>query len=100
MTTMRITIRHATPGDASDLERLAQLEGVGPPAGDVLVAEVDGQLSAAVELGGGSVIADPFRPSGEASELLRLRVERLHEARRRRRVRRRPAGRHGIRRRG
>jgi hypothetical protein len=76
-----ITIRRATDGDASAVERLAQLEGERTPARDLLLAEVDGELWAAVEPETGAVVADPFRPSGEVAELLRLRAKRLHEAR-------------------
>jgi hypothetical protein len=76
-----ITIRRATQDDASAVARLAQLEGVQPPVGEVLVGEVDGEPWAVVELEGGVVVADPFRPSGEVADLLRLRVRRLHEAR-------------------
>jgi hypothetical protein len=73
-----ITIRRRTERDADAIERLAQLEGVRTPDGDLLVADVDGEVWAAVELAGGAVIADPFRPSGDVAELLRLRFERLN----------------------
>jgi hypothetical protein len=83
-----ITIRRATPRDASAVERLAELDSARPPAGDLLVAEVDGELWAAVGLGSGTVVADPFRPSGEVAELVHLRVKQLHKAEPRRRPRR------------
>ena len=38
------------------------------------MAEVGGELWAAVEIGSGAAIADPFRPSGELVDLLRLQV--------------------------
>jgi hypothetical protein len=38
----------------------------------VLVAEVGGELWAALEIDSGTAIADPFRRSGELVELLRL----------------------------
>jgi hypothetical protein len=82
-----ITIRRATPEDASEVERLAQLEGARAPAGDFLVADVDGELWAAAELSGGGMIADPFRPSGDVAELLRMRLERLNGNGRRRGLR-------------
>jgi hypothetical protein len=84
-TPKRIRIRRRTERDAEAIERLAQLEGVGTPDGDLLVAEVDGAVWAAVELGCGAVIADPFRPSGDVAELLRVRFERLNGRGRRRR---------------
>ena len=73
-----ITIRRSTNRDAAAIERLAQLEGMRTPDGDLLVAEVDGEVWAAVELGGGAVIADPFRPSGAIADLLRVRFARLN----------------------
>ena len=73
-----ITIRLAAPGDSRAIERLAQLEGLRTPRGELLVAEVDGELWAAVELGCGTVVADPFRPSGDVAEFLLRRFERLN----------------------
>jgi hypothetical protein len=73
---MSITIRRATPEDQSAVARLTQLEGVRLPAGDLLLAEVDGELWAAAELDTGTFVADPFRPSAEAAELLRIRARR------------------------
>lgn len=77
--TQTITIRRATAEDEAALERLAQLEGTRLPSGELLVAAVDGELWATVELGRSSVIADPFRASGAAAELLSLRSRRLRE---------------------
>ena len=73
-----ITIRLAAPDDSRAIERLAQL----------LVADVDGELWAAVELGCGTVVADPFRPSGDVAEFLLRRFERLNGGVRRGGVRR------------
>jgi hypothetical protein len=82
-----LTIRFATPADAVALHMLAALDSALAPSGKVVVAEVDGELWAALDVESGAVIADPFRPSGELLDLLRLRVERLAErpARQRRR---------------
>src|SRR3954453_9333617 len=68
-----VTIRRAGPADAAALARLAALDEARPLAGEVLVAEVDGTLWAAVELAGGRAIADPFRPTLAVRELLALR---------------------------
>jgi hypothetical protein len=76
-TQQSITIRRATPEDANAVERLAQLEGARTPDGELLVAEVDGELWAALELGSGALVADPFRPSGDVAAFLRRRFERL-----------------------
>lgn len=75
-------IRRATADDAPALARLAALDSTRPPAGEVLVAVVDGAFWAALCLDDGRVVADPFRPSAHAVELLRLRAEHLARARR------------------
>ena len=72
MTDKTLTIRPADPTDLAGLNRLAALDSASPPTGEVLVAEVAGELWAAVELDSGTAIADPFRPSGELVELLRV----------------------------
>jgi hypothetical protein len=71
MTMPEITIRSARDADADALVRLAALDSSRVPGGDLLVAEVDGELVAAVSDAG--VIADPFRPTADVVQLLRLR---------------------------
>jgi hypothetical protein len=68
-----LTIRLARPDDARDLERLAQVEGRGLPPSPALLAEANGQVVAARSLANGAAIADPFRPTAHALELLELR---------------------------
>jgi hypothetical protein len=61
-----LTIRMAVSGDAAALGRLAELDSAPRPgAGPMLVAEVGGELRAALPLDGGRAIADPFRPTAE-----------------------------------
>jgi hypothetical protein len=72
MTEKTLTIRPADLADLAGLDRLAALDSSAPPTGDVLVAEVGGELWAAVEVDSGAAIADPFRPSGDLVDLLRL----------------------------
>ena len=48
-----------------------------PPQGDVLLAELDGRLVAALPLDGGRAVADPFTPTQEIVELLVLRAAAL-----------------------
>ena len=74
-----VTLRYAVPADADELDRLAQLDSTRAPRGAVLVAEVDGELWAAISLDDQHAIADPFRPSGELVVLL---VERARWLRR------------------
>lgn len=72
-----MTIRYASERDTRDLARLAALDSSKVPAGALLVAEVEGELWAAVAIGRGAAIADPFRPSGPVVELLRARARQL-----------------------
>jgi hypothetical protein len=74
-----LTLRHAVPADADDLDRLAQLDSRRAPRGAVLVAEVGGELWAAISLDDMHAVADPFRPTGE---LVALLVERARQLRR------------------
>ena len=77
MTDKTLTIRRAGPADAGALVRLAALDSASPPTGDALLAEVGDELWAAIELDTGTAIADPFRPSRDLVELLRLRAPRV-----------------------
>jgi hypothetical protein len=79
-----LTIRMAVSADAEALARLAQLDSASPPAGaPMLVAEVGGELRAAVPLDGGPAIADPFRRTVELVAILAERTRQLAPPRRR-----------------
>jgi hypothetical protein len=72
------TIRFAYPDDETGLRRLAALDSQPMLTGPALVAEVGGELWAAVSLAGEPrAIADPFRPTAELVGLLRERAQRL-----------------------
>src|ERR1700733_6073023 len=74
---------------AGRLAGLASLDEDSVPPEPVLLAEVDGELWAALSLSTHSHVADPFRPSGELLDLLRHRAQQLcpaPSATRRRRV--------------
>jgi hypothetical protein len=73
----RFTVRVAVAADGPALTRLAALDSRPVPRGRLLVADVDGELWAAVALDGLGGIADPFRPSGELVMLLRQRARQL-----------------------
>jgi hypothetical protein len=75
-----ITIRLSTPDDRVAILRLAELDSRRPPAGDALLAVVDGDVWAALPLGGGEPIANPFRPTAKLIELLRLRDAAMHDS--------------------
>jgi hypothetical protein len=67
-----LVMRSAQPSDARALARLAALDSKGAPRGDVLLAEVDGAIPAAVELETGTIYANPFRPTAHLVTLLEL----------------------------
>jgi hypothetical protein len=69
-----VTIRMAVSADAAALSRLAQLDSARPPASTrILVAEVGGELRAALPLDGPPAIADPFQ---RTASLVTMLVER------------------------
>ncbi len=73
-----VTIRMAVPADAEALGRLAQLDSVPLPAPvPMLVAEVGGELRAALPLNGGPAIADPFRRTVDLVAILAARKRQL-----------------------
>jgi hypothetical protein len=74
----RIVLRRAGPQDSRALAELAELDGASRPTGDVLVAEVDGRVVAALPIGGERAIADPFEWTADLVELLRERAAQMH----------------------
>lgn len=84
-----LTIRMAASVDAGALSRLAQLDSA-PQPGPVamLVAEVGGELRAALPLDGGRAIADPFHPTAALVAMLAERARQLELAAPRRPARR------------
>jgi hypothetical protein len=72
-----VTIRHAHPTDLSALERLAALDSRRLPSGELFVAEVAGQLVAAVSIDTGAVVADPFEPTAAIVDLLRVHADAI-----------------------
>jgi hypothetical protein len=82
-----VTIRRATDADGATLERLAALDSATALAGEILLAETDGEALGAIEVASATTVADPFRPTAEAVELLRVRAARLRAATSPRRLR-------------
>lgn len=68
-----LTLRTCGEADAAGLRRLAERDSAEVPPGTLLAAEAGGELIAAISLGSGRVIADPFRHTADAVELLRRR---------------------------
>jgi hypothetical protein len=72
-----ISLRLAARGDDVALEQLTQLSGRMKAQGPWIVADVDGQVWAALPLAGGEPLVDPFRPTAELRALLSLRAKQL-----------------------
>ena len=86
----QITIRPGYADDHLGLVRLAALDSAVVPAEPLLVAEVDGELSAALSLADGTSIANPFRPTADIVALLRAHATTVTPAPRTRRRALRP----------
>ena len=70
-------IRRTTPDDTAALMRLAALDSKKALEGDALVAEVEGELRAAVSLTGDEAIADPFHHTADLVAMLEMRAAQL-----------------------
>ena len=74
------TVRRSHSGDQAALARLAALDSASPPRGPALIAEADSRMLAALPLGSGGAIADPFEPTAELVALLELRRAQIDSA--------------------
>lgn len=83
-----LVVRRARPGDAEALSVLAELDGASPDArrlataarsgeDPALVAETRGAIVAALDVSRDLLVADPFRHTSEAREVLWLRARQL-----------------------
>ena len=68
----KITIREATAADVFALRRLAALDDRPALRGTALVAEEQDELRAAIDIETGRVIANPFAPTAELVDMLRM----------------------------
>ena len=75
-----VTLRFAFPDDALALARLTALDSSETLSEPVLLAEVSGELRAALSLASGATVADPFHPSAALIDLLRARAAQLSRA--------------------
>lgn len=77
-----ILIRYSRGDDRVALERLAALDSRMLPTGRFLLAEVDGELVAAAPLDlDTEPLSDPFLPTANLRELLRLRTRHIRRSR-------------------
>jgi hypothetical protein len=77
----QIVIRSSGRPDEAALARLAGRDSQAVPEGNVLVAEADGEIRAALPLDGKKALADPFHPTEELVGLLEVRRSQLRPAR-------------------
>jgi hypothetical protein len=89
----QVMIRFSERGDERELARLAGRDSRSVPAGELLVAEADGEIRAALPVDGEDPVADPFHPTAELVHMLELRRSQLRAACPRRVRRRRPLAR-------
>ena len=75
-----LTVRRSTSADRAGLARLAALDSGRTPRGPALIAEADSRMLAALPLGSGRAIADPFEPTAEIVALLELRRAQIAAA--------------------
>jgi hypothetical protein len=72
-----VVIRAARGSDGPALRRLAELDSREIPAGELLLAESDDELVAALSVDTGERVADPFRRTADVVDLLAYRARRL-----------------------
>ena len=73
----RITLRRAADSDAGVLASLAELDSQRLPDDEFWIGEVAGEAWAALGIMSGILLADPYRPTVQLAELLRLRAESM-----------------------
>ena len=82
MTIGTLTLRLAAEADRAAVARLVEMEEAADLAGDVILAELDGYVIAAVSVDDDRAVADIFRPTAGIVRLLRERREQLLAVRR------------------
>jgi len=79
-----VVVREAVPADGAALRRLAERDSAPLPAEPLVVAEVAGEIRAAVSVSDRRAIADPFHRSAEHAALAEMRAAQLRRRRARR----------------
>jgi hypothetical protein len=72
-----VSVRVARDEDAAAIRRVAALDGKPAPVGHVLVAEADAQVIAALSVGDGARVADPFSWTSDVVALMEMRAAQL-----------------------
>jgi hypothetical protein len=72
-------MRRATAADSARIWELARLDDKRLPAGPFLVAELAGEIEAALSLSSGTIVANPFRLTADAVAMLRLRAAQVSD---------------------
>lgn len=72
-----VTVRRSDSDDRVELARLAALDSARPLRGPALVAESGSRILAALPLGPGRAIADPFEATAGLVALLELRRHQM-----------------------
>ncbi|HYI36457.1 MAG TPA: hypothetical protein VEX39_07625 [Thermoleophilaceae bacterium] len=72
-----VTVRLARSSDTRQLFSLAALDSASLPQGELVVAESEGRIVAALPVAGGPAIADPFHRTAALVQMLELRAQQL-----------------------
>ena len=72
-----VSVRIAGDDDAAAIRRVAALDGKRVPMGEVLVAEADSKVIAALSIDDGSRVADPFSWTSDVVALMEMRAAQL-----------------------
>jgi hypothetical protein len=67
-----VVVRRGRPADVDAVEILAALDSSRPLTGRIVVAELDGRVVAAISQHDGRVVSDPFVPTADLVEMLRV----------------------------
>ena len=79
--TGEISIRRLTDDDTEALDRVSGRDSASRPSGELLGAEIGGELIAAISVTTGEIVADPFKPTDVARDMLAMRAAQLHRSR-------------------
>jgi hypothetical protein len=74
------TIRLAANSDLPAIARLAELDSARLPRGRVLIAELRGDVVAAISLESGGLFADPFVSTADVVDVLRAKAAAMDAA--------------------